>query len=294
MRKFKFVSGIGAMFALAAVALVTTFASCEKEEFKFDVDPVNAKANVSAIVLYMENGTTTDVTSQATVTIADYTKEGNPDLPAQTVKITATYNNVTGSVDVQIPALTAGQFANVVGTILLQSPEQQFEVVTEKNELDPKSETVNAGALLVNDGDYNKKFKVDYVKKSGNKVVKEVKEENLSAEEKNTIDQLFASLNETYAETSATEEVLVWAHAQMQNTVTYTVVSTSYKVYRRPLTKAEGDVELASAVVDAYQTTTFNTGTNAQIPGHGHAPIYHDHDHGHGNGNAGGGIGDAN
>lgn len=291
MRKFKFLSGISAMFALAAVALVTTFASCEKEDFNVIIEPVNAKANVSAIVLYMENGTTTDVTSQATVTIADYTKEGNPNLPAQTVKITATYKDVTGSVDVQIPALSAGQFANVVGTILLQSPDQTFQVVVESQDND-KTETTNAGALLVNDGDYNKNFTVNYVKKSGNKVVKEITNDNISAQEKSEIEKFFATLNETYTETPASEEVVVWAHAQMQNTVTYTLVSTSYKVYRRPDTKAEGDVELASAVVDAYQTTTFNTGKNEQIPGHGHAPIYHDHDHGHGSGNAGGGIGD--
>ncbi len=51
MKKIKFLNGISAVFALAVVALATTFTSCEKEEFNVNIEPINAQATISPIVL---------------------------------------------------------------------------------------------------------------------------------------------------------------------------------------------------------------------------------------------------
>ena len=37
MKRMKFLNGIGAMFALAVVALATTLTSCEKEDFNIQL-----------------------------------------------------------------------------------------------------------------------------------------------------------------------------------------------------------------------------------------------------------------
>ena len=119
MKKIKFLSGF---FALVAVALATTFTACEKEEVNIVVEPVNAKAEVSPVVLLVENGTISDVTAVATIS---YDKTlpivGNPEIAATTVKVTAAYKGVSTSVVVNIPALTEGQFVTLTPTILLQN-----------------------------------------------------------------------------------------------------------------------------------------------------------------------------
>ena len=92
MKKIKFLNGINAVFALAVVALATAFTSCEKEEFNVNIEPINAQATISPIVLAVENGVTTDVTSVATVTISpSATFTGNPTLAATTATVTASY-----------------------------------------------------------------------------------------------------------------------------------------------------------------------------------------------------------
>ena len=83
MKKIKFLNGISAVFALAVVALATTFTSCEKEEFNVNIVPINVLASISPIVLAVENGVSTDVSSVATVTISpSATFTGNPTLAA--------------------------------------------------------------------------------------------------------------------------------------------------------------------------------------------------------------------
>lgn len=296
MKKVKFFNGIGAMFTLAAVALAATFSSCEKENFKVTLEPADAQAKVSAIVLYMDNNTTTDVTNEATVTIGNYLEKGNPGLKEQKVTITASYKGITGSIEVMIPELSAGQYANVTGTVILQAPETQYEVVPEKNEQRVEGNPEIAGPVLTNTNSYNVNVETQYTKKSGNKVVEKVinQKQINSVEELAVINNLFNTLNDTYKEEIVNVDVKVWAHAQKQPKVSYNVIITTCKVYRRVATKAEGDVELASAVVESYQTTYYGNdekvSPNEPIPGHGHQPI--DHDHGHGNGNAGGGMGE--
>lgn len=296
MKKVKFFSGISLMFTLAVVALAATFTSCEKENFEVKLKPADAQVNVSAIVLYMDNNTTTDVTKEAHVTISNYQEKGNPALGEQTATITATYKDITGSVEVKIPALAAGQYANVTGTVILQAPETQYEVVTEDDDTVTPGQPEIAGPILKNETNYNITIETQYTKKSGNKVIKKEINQNLinTVEELATINNLFNTLNDTYTEETVNIDVKVWAHAQKRPTVSYNITTTTYKVYRRVVTKAEGDVELASAIVEAYQTTYYGNDEvicpNEPIPGHGHQPI--DHDHGHGNGNAGGGVGE--
>ena len=109
------------LFALAVVALATAFTSCEKEEFNVNIEPINAQATISPIVLAVENGVTTDVTSVATVTISpSATFTGNPTLAATTATVTASYNDMSVEVKVAVPALQAGQFASLTPTIILQ------------------------------------------------------------------------------------------------------------------------------------------------------------------------------
>lgn len=84
MKRMKFLNGIGAMFALAVVALATTLTSCEKEEFNINVDPINAQATISPTVLYVDGTTTTNVTDQAAITYSDGPVfVGNPGIEAK-------------------------------------------------------------------------------------------------------------------------------------------------------------------------------------------------------------------
>ena len=121
MKRMKFLNGIGAMFALAGVAIATTFTSCEKEDFNVNVDPINAQATIEATVLYVDENSTTNVTDLAEINYsAGPTFTGNPTLSAQTVTVTAEYNGISGSATVNVPALGAGQFLSMSTTIILQ------------------------------------------------------------------------------------------------------------------------------------------------------------------------------
>ena len=129
MKKIKFLNGISAVFALAVVALATTLTSCEKEEFNVNVTPTNAQAVISPIVLAIEDGVTTDVTGQATIAPAELTFTGNPTLAAKSVDVTASYNGLSATVTVKVPALQAGQFATLTPTIILQEEDAETKIV---------------------------------------------------------------------------------------------------------------------------------------------------------------------
>lgn len=129
MKKIKFLNGISAVFALAVVALATTLTSCEKEEFNVNVTPTNAQAVISPIVLAIEDGVTTDVTGQATIAPAELTFTGNPTLAAKSVDVTASYNGLSTTITVKVPALQAGQFATLTPTIILQEEDAETKIV---------------------------------------------------------------------------------------------------------------------------------------------------------------------
>lgn len=287
MKKIKFLNGMNAVFALAVVALATTFTSCEKEEFNVNVTPINAQATISPIVLSVENGITTDVTSQATITPTTLSFTGTPALAAKDVEVTATYNGLTTKVTVKIPALQAGQFATLTPTIILQ---KITTIVADPQETtDVKKETGNVD----NTSNYWYYTNVKYVVKSGNKVLENTKVINTTdLTEIAAINSFFGTLKDTYKEEEKTmPEVKVYAQSRTSATVTYTIVKTDYKIVRKAVTKADGAEVVASMTVENYATSTLLIEDNLQIPGHNHAPAGHGHGHGHGDdNNAGGGI----
>ena len=123
MKRMKFLNGIGAMFALAVVALATTLTSCEKEDFNVNVEPINAQATINTTVLYVDETSTTNVTNDP-ATVITYSEgptfTGNPGLSAKEVTVTASYNGITNTAKVSVPALQAGQYLTLSTTIILQ------------------------------------------------------------------------------------------------------------------------------------------------------------------------------
>ena len=154
MKKIKFLNGISAVFALAVVALATTFTSCEKEEFNVNIEPINAQATISPIVLAVENGVTTDVTTAATVTISpSATFTGNPTLAATKATVTASYKDMSVEVKVDVPELQAGQFASLTPTIILQKETAETKIEVEESTTD-KKESVDGKNAVANPSDY--------------------------------------------------------------------------------------------------------------------------------------------
>lgn len=292
----KFLNGIGAMFALAVVALATTLTSCEKEEFNINVDPINAQATISPTVLYVDGTTTTNVTDQAAITYSDGPVfVGNPGIEAKTVTVTAKYNNLEGSNTVNVPALQAGQFLTLTTTIVLQAePEPGEPVVTivyETKEEDAKD--IAGGVVEIpNVTDYYYEESVSYTFKSGSKVVEKTFAEDCTFEEKALVGGFINTLDETYTEEQSSREVTIYAHSMTKVNAVYTIVPTVYTFKR--VTTVEGEVteevQIATVTVDDYTSFILNIENNQQIPGHDHAPAGHGHGHGHGSGNAGGGI----
>lgn len=292
----KFLNGIGAMFALAVVALATTLTSCEKEEFNINVDPINAQATISPTVLYVDGITTTNVTDQAAITYSDGPVfVGNPGIEAKTVTVTAKYNNLEGSNTVNVPALQAGQFLTLTTTIVLQAePEPGEPVVTIVNEAKEEDAKDIAGDVveIPNVTDYYYEESVSYTFKSGSKVVEKTFAEDCTFEEKALVGGFINTLDETYTEEQRSKEVTIYAHSMTKVNAVYTIVPTVYTFKR--VTTVEGEVteevQIATVTVDDYTSFNLKIEDNQQIPGHDHAPAGHGHGHGHGSGNAGGGI----
>lgn len=80
-------------------------------------------------MLAIEDGVTTDVTGQATIAPAELTFTGNPTLAAKSVDVTASYNGLSATVTVKVPALQAGQFATLTPTIILQEEDAETKIV---------------------------------------------------------------------------------------------------------------------------------------------------------------------
>lgn len=294
MKKIKFLNGINAVFALAVVALATTFTSCEKEEFNVNIEPINAQATITPIVLAVENGVTTDVTNAATIAITpSATFTGNPALAATTATVTASYKDMSVEVKVAVPALQAGQFASLNPTIVLQKETEESGET--KIVVDPKetTKTDEKQGTQDNTTDYYYYTTGKYLKKSGNKVLENTKVINTTdLLEIGAINSFFSTLENTYKEEEVEiEEIPVYAHSRTIINVAYTVVTTDYKIVKKAdvETKA-GEEVLASMTVENYATALGEILVDQQIPGHNHAPAGHGHGHGHGGENAGGGI----
>lgn len=291
MKKIKFLNGMSAVFALAVVALATTFTSCEKEEFNVDVTPVNAKAVINPIVLAVQSTGTIDVTSQATITPAELSFTGNPTLAASTVEVTATYDGMSSTVSVKVPALEAGQFASLTPTIILQGDDVEVKIVVE----DPEElGTRNTEPKVFKTWDNYDLFwyylpSFPYQDKTGNEVLEGTKEINTTdLIELGAINSFFAGLNTCKEVTKMSEanKYKVLANSRSTAYTKYEIKKLKYTIVKKAVTKAD-TAPLASIEVDFY-TTILDVEDNQDIPGHGHS---HGHGHGHGGDyNAGGGV----
>ena len=119
MKKIKFFNGISATFALAAVALATTFTSCEKEDFNVNFEPNPAKITFTPTVI--DAATNVDVTAKADFGGTTDAITGSKNIAAGDRVIKAVVNGVEGTVKVTYDALNAGQTVNYSPVILLDS-----------------------------------------------------------------------------------------------------------------------------------------------------------------------------
>ena len=264
-------------------------------------EEANAIAEIKPIVLHMTSSAVVDVTADADITYVpdnDGKFEGTPNLEGTTSTITATYEGLTSTVTVNVPALEAGEYTTLTPTIILMDA-MEIPVVTIEYEADPV-ETEESTDKFVEDNvsDYWYYTTVKYTEKLGEQVQSsEITTQDMT--ELAVINSFVKELN-TYKETEMLkEEVPVYSHSRTEASVTYSVVATTYSIYRVtkmvPLTKADdndGKELIATVKTKNYTATKLITTPGLQIPGHGHAPMGHGHgfDHGHGNGNAGGGI----
>lgn len=303
MKKIKFLSGISAVFALAAVAFAT-FTSCEKEDFTVSVTPLpNAKAEIKPIVLYIEEGQTKDVSTVAEFNNFQKEFEGNPNLAETSVSITATYNEVSATIEVKVPQLSAGQYVVLTPTIVLSK-----EYIITREQIGDPSSWVNKEVIgwVDNTSNYILTFtgvKASYKEKSG-ALPGEVDMLTNNATYIAAVNVLANELN-TYKEIDrevTVDEFQVFSYGRTNIVVDYIEETVKYTFYKKdaPNTKAEPEVLAYVEVVD-YQTTHQARpqiwkddveGDYISIPGIDHAPG-HGHGHGHSHGddvNAGGGI----
>lgn len=302
----KFLNGIGAMFALAVVAMATTFTSCQKEEFNVDIKPANAQASVSPIVLFVDvDGVTTDVTSTATFSpaLSSMVYTGNPDLAGKTESLTVSYAytdkltneqvTVSSTVNVVIPALKAGQFATITPTIILQAKGSVFSYDEEKGVQENEE---SANGYVDNYTDFYWTTSRTYIAKAGRYVGDDAIEfaEDASTDDKMYINSFASTLKYTYREyEKLLENIYVGAHSRSYIKITYAVNVTTMTFYKTISTRAEGEkVKIGSVTYKDYMTTTAEAPqdlADQPIPGHGHAPSHYGHGHGN-DSNAGGGI----
>lgn len=306
MKKMKFLNGIGAMFALAVVALATTFTSCQKEEFNVDIKPADAQATVSPIVLFVNvDGVTTDVTSTATFNpeLPKMVYTGNPDLAAKTEALTVSYEytdaltgkqvTVSSTVNVLIPALKAGQFATITPTIILQAKGSEISY-----EDSPQASTIEEETIgyVENATDFYWTTSRTYLAKKGRLIGEDAVSFTADATDmdKIYINNFASALKYTYEEYEATlDGIYVGAHSRTYIKVSYEVVESVVTFYKNiTLTKADADakIKIGTIVYKDYATKTADiTECDQPIPGHSHAPSHYGHGHGD-DSNAGGGI----
>lgn len=278
MKKNNFLNGLTAKIALAVVALTTTmFTSCSNEDIEIDVTPVNAKAIITPVVF--ANGQ--DVTTSANITYStgNGTYEGTT-IAAQTVTVTATYNNLTGSTTVDIPTLTAAQVWTKTAIIILSYSSEDLEAT--EGESTTKTETISKEYTYDNPSDYWYEVPVTYTQKNGSKVVSST----INTTDK-AVKELIDSYNIPIKEEKITKEYPVYAHSRLAVKVESVIKTTTYTITQK--TRANETV-LATFIVEET-TTAVKADGNKEIPGHGHAPAGHGHGHAHGGSdNTGGGI----
>ena len=296
MMKTKFFKGISVAFTLAMVAIATTFTSCEKEEFNVDVKPANAQAVISPLVLFVDvTGNVSDVTNDGNVTLTPAAKDlvfvGNPNLEGKTVQVTASYSKdgevYEATINVQVPALLAGQFANITPTIMLKEKNAPVEFVTETGT--PVASQEDKVAHVDNKTDYWwSNTTRHYVVKSGQKLATNgiAFEEGISNEAKSYIVNYAATIQNTYKEETKVVTFNVYSISRTTLELNYNIKTTTATFKMKGATKA--DVKIGTVKTENYSTTEIKVTENQVLPNH---DATHGYGHGHGNdSNAGGGI----
>lgn len=270
MKKKNLLKGFCAKLALATVGLVTTmFTSCSNEDIQIAVKPVNAKAIINPVVII--DGI---VNSTAAITFSEGngTYEGNPSLTAKSITITATYNDLTGSVIVNIPSLTAGQSWSQSAVITLNHGIEFYDVITINTEELEKKTTEK---FYDNPSNYWYNIPVTYKQVYTSKVINN---ESYSIVE--GLEELIEKYNFDES-VSMTEEYPVYAQSRLVVKQDIITTQTIYKV------KNKANQTIVATFTVEEKKSAILTNSNAQIPGHNHNPNGHGHGHGE---NAGGGI----
>lgn len=283
MKKIKFLNGMSAIFAFAAVALATTFTSCEKEEFNVKFEPSPAKIYFTPSVI--DAATNADVTKDATFEGAGEIT-GNKSISAGEVTITATVKGVTGSVKVQYPAVEAGQVVAISPVILLSS---EFETaVTSKL-------TGNVNKVMGDCDDAS----ISHMH-GGNKWAENASDYfyPYTATYKNTA-KAVKEKEEIYVTSVALNKAIAAYEVEVEKEFTADLKASAWCLFNAEFTAEEAEFEVVfSSKVNgeevakviythpSYAVTAENI--EMAFPGHEHA---YEHGHGHGNNpNAGGGI----
>lgn len=273
MKKKIIFNGVCAKLALAIVGLVTAmFTSCSNEDIQIAVKPVNAKAEINPVVFV--DGAATAVAS-ITFSEGNGVYEGNPALAAKSITVTASYDGLTGSVVVNIPALSAGQSWSQSAVIVLTRGLEFYEVVATKTEETGKDVLEKA---FDNPSNYWYEVPVTYENTYTSQVLPGYTYDS-SVE---GILDLINSYNFDES-TEETKEYPVYAQSRLIVNKVITTIQTTFEVR---LKSRVAKTVIATFIVEE-NTTALSANSNAQIPGHSHNP----NGHGHGEGtNAGGGI----
>ncbi|MBQ8225270.1 MAG: DUF3869 domain-containing protein [Bacteroides sp.] len=285
MKKIKFLSGL---FAMAAVALATTFTACEKEELDIKFEPTPAQLQFNVTVIDMA---TNSVIADAQVTGAEAESNENG-IAAQTRVITATKGTATGSVTINVPAIEAGKIVTYSPVIFLAEGLISEAKVSEKGAVQTKwgvaadlshSHTdANNHVWAKNESNYLLPFTATLTMER----VLTLKEKNISVSSLPLAEYIKESITmETVEKTYTGFKATAWCYYNVRFLITPATWTYTYT------SVATGDVlgtaQYADPVfeVDAEQV-------EMEIPGHEHA-YGHGHGFGHGHGdasNAGGGI----
>lgn len=289
MKKIKFLSGVGAAFAFAAVALTTTFTSCEKENFSVNVEQSPAQVNFAVTVI--DAATNTEV-KDATISGNEPIISDKPDksLAADEVVITAEKNGVKGSATVKYSALSAGQVATVSAIVFLDS---QFDgEISGTWELTGK-ETEKWGNAKDAGHDHNGNTWAENASDYFTTYTAEWSEDGIATKVSEDIYVVSGNLN--------IPETITVKNKPLENgTYSYTFKASAWCLYnvRYTLKEAKAVYEYKSIATEevvakvTYINPTYQvTATPEELPFPGHESSY-EHGHGHGdNPNAGGGIG---
>ncbi len=282
---------MSAVFALAVVALATTFTSCEKEDFNVNIEPNPAMVCFTPTVI--DAATNVNVTAKATITGADAITSTASDksLPAGTATITATVTvddkTATGTVTVNYPAVAAGQILSISPVILLSS---DFNIVAGPavNVGAPKEEYATGGDInhshagitwAENASDYLLDYTATWNKVADATMVGEPEILVTSVDLNAAIKDKLPVENKSTSETEGKFQASAWSLYTAVYSIQAANVVYSYTSI------ASGELV---AKVTYYNPISYITVSPKEmgIPGHDYKP-----GHGHsGNPNAGGGI----